>query len=248
MGRVWIIKNIFKVHPFYYIAAFISALTGHFKGFILFTFIIVFHEVGHILTGIRYKWKIEEVLILPFGALTIFNEDLNRPIKEEFFITIMGPIFQILLTLLFKDNPHLVKYSLIILIFNLLPIYPLDGSKLCNLFLNKITSFNRSHILMLLISVISIVVLLLKDFNLILLLIVSFLILKVLNEIKDHNSLFNRFLLERYLKHYNFKKMKQINSIYDMKRDYRHVFKSEKTFITERNLLKKRFDFKYKTW
>ena len=33
--------------------------------------------------------------MLPFGGVTIFNEDLNRPIYEEFIILIMGPVFQI---------------------------------------------------------------------------------------------------------------------------------------------------------
>ena len=78
----------------------IAAFTGHFKGFIVFSLIILVHEFGHILMGIRYGWKIEKVILLPFGALTIFHEDLNRKIKEEFWIVIMGPLFQIVFTLI----------------------------------------------------------------------------------------------------------------------------------------------------
>ena len=103
------------------------------------------HEFGHILMGVLFKWKIEKVIILPFGALTVFNEDLNRKLSEEALIAIMGPIFQVIFTYLLYNLgvQDAVYYSSSILCFNLLPIFPLDGSKLLNVFLNKITSFKR---------------------------------------------------------------------------------------------------------
>ena len=102
-------------------AALISVITGHFKGFILFSLIIIVHELGHILMGILFKWKIDKVIILPFGALTVFNEDLNRKISEEAWIVIMGPIFQIVFTFLlykFTNASDVLYYSASILYFN----------------------------------------------------------------------------------------------------------------------------------
>ena len=201
--------------------------------------------------GILFRWKIESVILLPFGALTIFNEDLNRKIIEEFWIVIMGPIFQIVFTFLlyyFGLNEALY-YSLTILCFNLLPIYPLDGSKILNLGLNKMTSFKRSHLLIIIISIVTIGVLVLEsEFNLILVLILLFLLARIFLEIKNHESLFNRFLLERYLKNYQFKKIKKIYSldVSKMKRDYRHLFYDGIRYVSEREILKKRFDFKGK--
>ena len=58
--------------------AFIAVITGNFKGFLLFTLIIIIHELGHILAALFYKWHIEKVLLLPFGALTIFHEKINK--------------------------------------------------------------------------------------------------------------------------------------------------------------------------
>ena len=75
-------KTIFKIHPFFYIFALICILTGYFKNFIIIMFIILFHEMGHILAGLYFKWKIEKIIILPFGGLTLFNEKINRPISE----------------------------------------------------------------------------------------------------------------------------------------------------------------------
>lgn len=217
----------------------------------MFSLIIIVHEIGHVLMGILFKWKIEKIIILPFGALTIFNEDLNRKLKEEFLIAIMGPMFQIIFTffLYYLGVQNAVYYSISILCFNLLPIVPLDGSKLLNGFLNKITSFKRSHAFIIMISFLTMFMVIINtDFNLIFILILVFLFMRVFSEIKNHDSLFNRFLLERYLKSYRFKKIKKINSqdVRKMKRDYTHLFYDGFKYVSEREVLKKRFDFKGK--
>lgn len=217
----------------------------------MFSLIIIVHEIGHVLMGILFKWKIEKIIILPFGALTIFNEDLNRKLKEEFLIAIMGPMFQIIFTffLYYLGVQNAVYYSISILCFNLLPIVPLDGSKLLNVFLNKITSFKRSHAFIIMISFLTMFMVIINtDFNLIFILILFFLFMRVFLEIKNHDSLFNRFLLERYLKSYRFKKIKKINSqdVRKMKRDYTHLFYAGFKYVSEREVLKKRFDFKGK--
>ena len=127
--------------------AFICMLTGNFKSFFFFSLITIVHEFGHILPAVFFKWKIKEVMILPFGALTLFEEKLNRSLKEEFLISIGGPLMQIIFVyLFFKNQNDIINYSNLILMFNLLPIYPLDGSKLLNILLNILTSFKKSHL------------------------------------------------------------------------------------------------------
>lgn len=227
-------------------------ITGNFKGFFFFSLIIIIHECGHIFTGLYYKWKIEKVIVLPFGALTVFHEKINRPLREEFMILIMGPLVQLIFVFLFfRNNLDMVNYSNLILMFNLLPIYPLDGAKLLNIILNKITSFKRSHLLTIYISVVTIVFVALRlEFNLIFMFILLFVFFKVYEEYKNHDNLFNKFLLERYMGAFNFKRKKIIkgNNPGKMKRDFRHIFKMEGRYVTEKEILKKRFDFKGKLW
>ena len=126
--------------------------TGNFKGFFFFSLIIIIHELGHVMVAIFYKWKIVKIILLPFGALTVFHEKINRPLKEEFIILIAGPLVQIIFTLFFISSKEIVNYSNLIIMFNLLPIYPLDGSKLLNIILNKFISFKRSHLITIYIS------------------------------------------------------------------------------------------------
>ena len=232
-------KIIFKIHPFFYLFALICIFTGYFKNFLLIMFIILFHELGHILISQIYGWKIEKIIILPFGCLTIFDEKINRPIKEEFLIAIMGIIFQSFLFLI--DNDILRNYSLSLLLFNIMPIFPLDGSKILNLLLNKVFSFKESHIISIIISVIFISFLFVFKFNLILYIAILFLIVKTYKELKLHNFLFHKFLFERYLYRFYFKKLKIVKSPKKMMRDCRHLIKMEKNYFTEGEYLEKLF-------
>ena len=229
-------------------------VTGNFKGFCTFNLIIIVHEFGHIIVALFLKWKIEKVVLLPFGAITIFNEDINRPIMEEALILFFGPFFQIVFTIFcnfFNYSEMFISYSLSLLFFNLLPILPLDGSKLLNLILNCFFSFKKSHLITLYISFLTILFVIIGfKFNLIVFLIVSFLFVKIFDEYKNRYVIFNRFLLERYTKNYRFNKSCYINNmnLEKMRRDYSHFYYNGKRYITEREILKKRFDFHTKTW
>lgn len=231
----------------------ISALTGNFNKFILFISIILFHELGHILVGTLFKWKIEKIVILPFGGLTIFNEHINKPLFEEFLVCIAGPIFQIAYYISLSNFINISNLHYSLLLFNLLPIVPLDGSKLLNLLFNKFFSFYLSYVFTVIISIIMTVlgfVAVLYNWNLLLFLTFFFLLFKTIKEFKMLNYLFNRFLLERYMNNFNFTKTKQIHGLNLKKlcRDYRHVFTYQKKSYTEREIIRKRFDLQGKVW
>lgn len=235
-----IMKNIFKIHIFFYLVSLILILTGYIKDLIYIMFIILFHELGHILIGIYYKWKIEKVIILPFGAITIFNTKINIKLKEEFLVTIMGPLFQSILFLI--NNNKFIYYNKLLLIFNLIPIIPLDGSKLLNIILNKMFSFYKSNLLSIIISIILIIILFTLNNNLIGTFIIIFLSIKVIESIKNNKYIFNKFLFERYLYNFNFKKIKIVNNIKKMKKEKNHIFNIKNKYITEREYLRKLFD------
>lgn len=233
-------KITFKIHPFFYLFALICILTGYLKNFCIITVLILFHECGHILAGIYFKWQIEKVIILPFGGITIFKEKINRPMIEEFIIAIMGPLFQSFLFLILNSKLF-INYNILLLIFNLLPIFPLDGSKIFNIFFNILFSFKLSHKISIIISIIFII-LLSKTKNLIFIIALLCLILKTIKEIKYHSYYFYKFLLERYLYQFNFKKHKKIKKIDSMKRDYKHVILFKNHYVTEHYFLKELFD------
>lgn len=238
-------KNIFKIHPLFYVIAFICFITGFLKNFIIFTSIIIIHELGHTIAAIILKWKIDKMIILPFGGITIFKEHIDKPLIEEFLIAIAGPIAQLIYFWIFKENIQFTNYNIAILLFNLLPIYPLDGSRIINIIFNKFISFKFSHILSIILSYISVIVILIfciKDFNILFLFIILFIVLEIFKETTKHKYYFNKFLLERYLYNYNFKKIKNINKLTQMKKQTKHLFKIDNVYCTEREIIRKTFD------
>ena len=207
-----------KIHPLFYIVAFITIITGFFKEFSYIMIIILIHELGHILTSRYFKWQIDRIMILPFGGITIFNEKINKPIKEELLIALSGPLIQ-LIVFSFNSNPLILKYHYFLLLFNLLPIIPLDGSKIINLLFNYLIPFKLSHFLTIIISFVLLIFLLFLKFNLISFMIFIFLVFKITSEYKNHKNIFNKFLMERYLYNFNFKKRKKVKNMGSMFRD-----------------------------
>ena len=236
-------KNIFKIHPLFYLTAFICVITANFKNFIIFSSIIIVHELGHIIGAIIFKWKIDKVILLPFGGITIFQENIDKSLKEEFIIAILGPLLQLVFYFLYSGNSIFNQYNLIILLFNLLPIYPLDGSKIINILFSEFISFKRSHILTIITSFITLLVVILSiKYNLLLYLILLFIVLEIIKEINKHNYYFNRFLLERYLYNNEYSKSKIIDNIKKMKKQTKHIFKINNKYFTEREIIRNLFD------
>jgi len=136
-----------------------------------------------------------------------------------------------------------IHYS--ILIFNLLPIYPLDGGKIVNLFLSLFLSFRTSFNYTIIISYIILFILTLflpTHFNINYLFMTFFLFYKITSENKKKNYYFDKFLLERYLYTYAFTKVKIVPSIKDFKRGYKHIVNNSKGVFDERVALNNTFE------
>ena len=86
------------------------------------------------------------------------------------------------------------------------------------------------------------------QFNFLIILIIFFLGVKLFQEIINFKYIFERFLYERYyfdIKNSKIKKIKGIN-LTKIYKDYRHLFYMQGKCYTEREILRKRFDFKGK--
>ena len=194
--------------------------------------------------------EILKIYIYPLGGISKFRFDLNTSIFKEFLVLISGPIFQIITYIILKNtminNKEIITiYHYSILFFNLLPIYPLDGGKLLNLFLSLFTSYKRSLILSIILSIISTTIILifglLNTIKTNLVIISIFLIYKIIIEYKQINYIYEKFLLERYLKNYSFKKGIIVNNINKLRRGKRHLIKIGDSYYYEREILEKKY-------
>lgn len=174
---------------------------------------------------------------------------LNITLTKELFILVMGPLFQclayiILNSILISYKELIHNFHIGILIFNLLPIYPLDGGKLINIFLNIIFPYKKSMIISTIISifvVLFLIIININDIRLNIIIIVVFLIYMIIKEYKNIEYLYNKFLLERYLYNYKYKFIKIINNKNKFFRDRRHIINENNKYYLENEYLEKKF-------
>ncbi len=226
----------------FYIFLLLILLSGLFKEF-TFIFILLFcHEMGHAIVGIGLMWKVKQITFYPYGGLTLFEERENRSINKEIIIILAGPLVQtityLVLSYFFKYD-YIKNYHLTILIFNFLPILTLDGGRLVNLILDKFFNYLKSFYITFVISIITLVILILfciinyHNFNLFLMSI--FLGFKIIKGLKDIKYYYRKFLLERYLYDFNYKKISVSKNIYNLYKERNHYieFQDEKSFLNK---------------
>lgn len=232
-----IIINFFKdikVSKYSYIVLLLAFITGQIKELLGLLIIILSHEFGHYFVSKVFKWNIDKIYLYPFGGLIKYNEKIDKPFKEELLISISGIISQsiIYFIFLFLYKKYIINhyffniirnYNYSILLFNLIPIIPLDGSKVLNIILNKIFNFRRSYIILNIISIILLIIFIFKS-NISLLIVILFLIYKIYLNLKNKSILFKRFILEKYL-YDDYNKINYINNIKDMKRNKKNIKK-----------------------
>ena len=250
-----------KIRPELIIVFFLAFISGLFKDILVFFLIILIHELGHITSSLLYGWKIEKINFGICGGFICYSDKIDKPFKEEFLIAISGFLFQSLFYLfsffLYKNSiigikqmVLIQKYHYSILIFNMLPIIPLDGSKIINVLLNVFFPYKKS---LKITSFISFICIILVSFSFFIfkikiecsyIMIFCFLIKKIIKFYKDVPYLFNRFLFERYSDPINSRKIKIIKGYHLnlLRRQKKHEFLIGKKHYKENEILSKVFD------
>ncbi|CUA80952.1 site-2 protease family protein [Anoxybacillus suryakundensis] len=150
-----IFMNI-HIHPLFWFIALMAIMTAQFQTLLLLFWIVLLHELGHVIAAHLFSWRVKRILLLPFGGVAEMDEHGNRPFHEELIVILAGPFQHIVIFFIvyiahsanmLSDEwyKQLLEYNLSILLINLLPIWPLDGGKLLFLYRTMRTSFRRAH-------------------------------------------------------------------------------------------------------
>ena len=105
--------------------------TNQVRIYLIIMFFSIIHEIGHILTGLILKMKVEKLEVMPFGLSVAFYINFNDKYFKikEILVALAGPLTSLALAIYIK-NIEVVYSNILILLFNLIPLYPLDGGRI----------------------------------------------------------------------------------------------------------------------
>ena len=229
-------KSIFKINLFTYIFLILSMLSGYFREMFIVFIILIVHELGHFFLMKLMNIEVSSITIYPYGGMIKSNMLINTNSLKVILISLAGMINQLLLWIIiyifFKVGfiniyyyDIFLKYNLYIILFNLIPIYPLDGFKILNSFLELFISFKNSINLSFFINVVCLLLFLIylyiyKVSNYV---IVIFLFVNLINYIKEIRYIMNKFYVERIiydLEYYGLVSVKTKNDMFKNKLNY----------------------------
>ena len=158
-----------KVDLKIFLFAIIFIITKIIKIYTLLMFFSVIHEVGHLICGLVLGFKPKVITIMPYGIKLNFKinyDDYNRKVRKgsllsikKILIALAGPMTNLiiaLITIILKINKietnflgfnseEIVYSNIIIGIFNLIPIYPMDGGKIIKELLHISLGLRKSY-------------------------------------------------------------------------------------------------------
>lgn len=131
----------FRLHPLFTIVLALAAATGHFLEIILLFGLVLIHELGHAAAAKQFGWRVREVQLTPFGGVAVTDEDGAMPAREEAIVAAAGPAMNAFMIAFAYAmwgagvwthawTIYFVQANATLLLFNLLPVLPLDGGKL----------------------------------------------------------------------------------------------------------------------
>lgn len=114
------------IKPGFFIMIALYLLLFPMKWVIAWLLAAVFHELCHCLVLAAHKVRIFSVKI-DFNGTTIETEYMKP--REEFLSALAGPLGGCLLMIFSNWFPRIAACALVQAIYNLLPVYPLDGGR-----------------------------------------------------------------------------------------------------------------------
>jgi len=165
---------LFSLVVAYYVFSPITLLRGllvilWLMGFILSIFL---HELAHALAARRVGVGAKSIVIWLLGGFTVLNREPEKP-SQRLIIDVAGPFMTALLVLLFSityfgtvnNPPSFLSYiyswlclalavtNLILFIFNILPVYPLDGGNILHALMEMLFGKSNANLITMIVSV-----------------------------------------------------------------------------------------------
>jgi Zn-dependent protease len=142
-----------------------GALFGVVTMLLLFV-LVTLHELGHSFAALHYGIPVRQIVLLPIGGLAQLEKMPEKPV-QELVVAIAGPAVNVVLALIAGllafslgvplVNPfteltltfttllsYLLLYNVVLLVFNMLPAFPMDGGRVLRALLAMVMDYERA--------------------------------------------------------------------------------------------------------
>ena len=162
-----------KIHYSLIFLLILSLFTGSFFNILGILCSILLHELGHVIMLNKFKVNIKYLELSIIGGII----ELEKPQQEakelklyqKIIIDSVGVIVNVIIIIIvsildFETMNYLITYNLLMIVFNLIPIIPLDGYRLLNDILTSIYDEEYSFYLIKRIDLVCLIMLLIVMF------------------------------------------------------------------------------------
>jgi stage IV sporulation protein FB len=132
--------------------------------FVVLVFVcVVLHEFGHVLAARRYGIQTPDITLLPIGGVARLTRIPERP-SQELVVAVAGPLVNVVIAALLYlvlgrfsplagaevENPgidiltRLAAVNVFLVLFNLIPAFPMDGGRMLRALLSYRLGFARA--------------------------------------------------------------------------------------------------------
>ena len=153
---------VFRIDLKIFLLLILFYITKQIEFYAIIMFFAIIHEFGHLLTGLTLGMKPEKIELKLFGLSVSFKisiDEYNKKIKKanmlevkKIIIALAGPITNLLIILLAnfihindEQKSMLIYSNLLLILINMLPIFPLDGGRVLKGLLHVILGKNKAE-------------------------------------------------------------------------------------------------------
>lgn len=137
----------FRIHPLFLVIGILTFFVGVGEIFLCYLVTVLLHEIGHAIVARHLGYQLEQISLLPFGAELSLQDD-NFTSSDEIKIAVAGPLVNLILIIIcvslwwifpitYYYTDLFVFSNFITFVFNLLPVFPLDGGRVLRAIISK---------------------------------------------------------------------------------------------------------------
>ena len=149
-----------RIHPAFGVALLLAAALGFFKGFLLLLAAVTIHEMTHVAMGLIFHARVSEIIITPLGEAAVLKGLDRSPPWARAAVILAGPAINLIIGVtgicLFNITDfnisekgfyaeYFIGANMAIGLFNMLPAFPLDGGRFCQLILGNLIGVARAN-------------------------------------------------------------------------------------------------------